>query len=131
MGIAITPSRRTAEGALRLVRERLAGMPYFLWDGSGDNPYFGMLGLADAVLVTADSVSMVSEAAASGKPVHIVDLDGGSVKFARFHAAMRDAGIARPFDGSIESWRYPPPDDTARAGEEIRRRLERRLDEVA
>jgi mitochondrial fission protein ELM1 len=83
------------------------------------------------VLVTADSVSMVSEAAASGKPVHIVDLDGGSAKFVRFHAAMRDAGIARPFVGSIESWRYPPPDDTARAGEEIRRRLERRLDEVA
>jgi uncharacterized protein len=131
MGLAITPSRRTAEKALRLVRERLAGVPYFLWDGSGDNPYFGMLGLADAVLVTADSVSMVSEAAASGKPVHIVDLDGGSAKFARFHAAMRDAGITRPFGGSIEAWRYPPPDDTARASEEIRRRLERRLDEVA
>jgi uncharacterized protein len=131
MGIAITPSRRTSEEALRLLSGRLAGMPYFLWDGSGDNPYFGMLGLADAVLVTADSVSMVSEAAASGKPVHIVDLDGGSAKFARFHAAMRDAGITRPFAGSIESWRYPPPNDTARAGEEIRRRLERRLDEVA
>jgi uncharacterized protein len=131
MGIAITPSRRTADQALRLLRERLAGMPHFLWDGSGDNPYFGMLGLADAVLVTADSVSMVSEAAASGKPVHIVDLDGGSAKFQRFHAAMRDAGITRPFTGAIESWRYPPTDDTARAGEEIRRRLERRLDEVA
>jgi uncharacterized protein len=131
MGIAITPSRRTSAAALRLLRERLAGMPHFLWDGSGDNPYFGMLGLADAVLVTADSVSMVSEAAASGKPVHVVDLDGGSAKFARFHAAMRDAGITRPFTGVIESWRYPPPDDTARAGEEIRRRLERRLAEVA
>jgi uncharacterized protein len=131
MGIAITPSRRTPEGALRLLRERLAGMPHFLWDGSGENPYFGMLGMADAVLVTADSVSMVSEAAASGKPVHIVDFDGGSAKFARFHAAMRDAGITRPFTGAIESWRYPLPDDTARAGEEIRRRLERRLDEVA
>src|SRR5690349_10405016 len=131
MGIAITPSRRTSQEALRLLGGRLAGMPYFLWDGSGDNPYFGMLGLADAVLVTADSVSMVSEAAASGKPVHIVDLGGGSAKFARFHAAMRDAGITRPFAGSIESWRYPLPDDTARAGEEIRRRLERRLAEVA
>ncbi len=131
MGIAITPSRRTPPEALRLLRERLAGMPHFLWDESGDNPYFGMLGLADALVVTADSVSMVSEAAASGKPVHIVDLDGGSAKFARFHAALRDVGITRPFTGAIESWRYPPPDDTARAGEEIRRRLERRLAEVA
>jgi len=131
MGIAITPSRRTSAQSLRLLRDRLAGLPHFIWGGVGDNPYFGMLGLADAVLVTADSVSMVSEAAASGKPVHVVDLDGGSAKFSRFHGAMRAAGITRPFTGTIETWRYPPPDDTARAAEEIRRRLERRFAEVA
>ena len=83
------------------------------------------------MLATADSVSMVSEAAATGKPVHIVDLDGGSEKFARFHEAMRDAGITRPFTGAIESWGYTAPDDTARAAAEIRRRLALRLAEVA
>jgi len=130
-GIAVTPSRRTGSENERLLRERLAGLPAFVWDGSGDNPYFGLLGLADAVVATADSVSMVSEAAATGKPVHIVDLDGGSAKFARFHAAMRAAGITRPFAGAIESWRYTPLDDTARAAAEIRRRLALRLPEVA
>jgi hypothetical protein len=130
-GIAVTPSRRTGPAAERLLRERLAGLPVFIWDGAGDNPYFGLLGLADAVLVTADSVSMVSEAAATGKPVHVVDLDGGSAKFARFHAAMRAAGITRPFAGAIEDWRCAPPDDTARAATEIRRRLATRLAEVA
>ena len=74
-------------------------MPAFIWDGSGDNPYFGMLGLADAIIVTADSVTMVSEAAATGKPVHVVALEGGSAKFARFHRAMAEAGITRPFRG--------------------------------
>jgi len=83
------------------------------------------------VLVTADSVSMVSEAAATGKPIHIVDLEGGSQKFARFHGAFRDAGISRPFAGTIERWRYAPPDDTERAAAEIRRRLTTRLAEVA
>jgi hypothetical protein len=130
-GIAVTPSRRTGDAAERLLRERLAGFPAFIWDGSGDNPYFGMLGLADAVLVTADSVNMVSEAAATGKPVHVIDLDGGSAKFARFHAAMRAAGVTRPFTGAIEAWRYEPPDDTAKAAAEIRRRLALRFAEVA
>jgi mitochondrial fission protein ELM1 len=130
-GIAVTPSRRTGSTNEQLLRERLAGLPAFIWDGTGDNPFFGLLGLADAVLVTADSVSMVSEAAASGKPVHIVDLDGGSEKFARFHGALRDAGITRRFTGAIESWRYTPPDDTARAAAEIRRRLALRFAEVA
>ena len=131
VGVAVTPSRRTAPGHVRMLRERLAGLPAFIWDGSGDNPYFGLLGLADAVLVTEDSVSMVSEAAATGKPVHVVALDGGSGKFARFHQRMREAGITRPFAGAIERWRYAPPDDTARAAAEIRRRLALRPAEVA
>jgi mitochondrial fission protein ELM1 len=129
-GIAVTPSRRTGAAHEQLLRERLGGRAY-VWDGGGENPYFGLLGLADAVVVTADSVSMVSEAAATGKPVHVVDLEGGSAKFGRFHQAMREAGITRPFTGAIESWSYAPPDDTARAAAEIRRRLALRLDAVA
>ena len=130
-GIAVTPSRRTGAAREATLRQRLAGLGAYIWDGAGENPYFGLLGLADAVLVTADSVSMVSEAAATGKPVHIVELEGGSGKFARFHRAMREAGITRRFAGAIESWRYAPPDDTARAAAEIRRRLTMRLAEVA
>jgi uncharacterized protein len=131
IGLAVTPSRRTGAEHARLLRERLGGQAAYVWDGSGDNPYFGLLGLADAVLVTADSVSMVSEAAATGKPVHVVDLEGGSAKFTRFHCAMRDAGITRPFTGAIERWSYAPPDDTARAAAEIRRRLAMRFAAVA
>jgi uncharacterized protein len=78
--------------------------------------------------VTADSVSMISEAAATGKPVHILSLDGGNAKFARFHAAMQAAGITRPFAGSIESWSYPIPDDTARAGAALRALVLSRLE---
>lgn len=122
-GLAITPSRRTAPERIALLRQKLEASSAYIWDGNGDNPYFGMLGLADAILVTADSVSMVSEAAATGKPVHVVELEGGSPKFTRFHRAMREAGITRPFTGAIENWRYAPPDDTPRAAAEIRRRL--------
>ncbi len=123
IGLAITPSRRTGAAQRAMLAERLAGLPAFIWDGTGDNPYFGMLGTADAIIVTADSVSMISEAAATGKPVHIVELEGGSRKFARFHEAMRQAGITRPFTGTLGQWSYAPLDDTARAAAEIRRRV--------
>ena len=124
----VTPSRRTGEAGLALLRQRLAGLPGAIWDGSGANPYYAYLAIADALLVTADSVSMVSEAAATGKPVHILGPSGGAsggprgggAKFARFHEAMREAGITRPFAGRIESWRYTPPDDTAQAGAALR-----------
>jgi len=112
----VTASRRTGAEGVALLRQRLAGLPAEIWEGTGDNPYYAYLAIADALLVTADSVSMISEAAATGKPVHIAELAGGDAKFARFHAAMREAGITRPFAGRIESWSYAPPDDTERAG---------------
>jgi uncharacterized protein len=118
--VVVTPSRRTGAAALALLRQRLGGLPGEIWDGTGDNPYYAYLAVADFLLVTADSVSMVSEAAATGKPVHIVELDGGDGKFARFHAEMRAAGIARPFAGRLESWSYTVPDDGARAGAAVR-----------
>ena len=65
-----------------------------------------MLALADAFVVTGDSVNMVCEAATTGKPVHVVDLKGGSAKFARFHESLRAAGITRPFQGRLERWSY-------------------------
>jgi uncharacterized protein len=118
--VLVTPSRRTGTAGLALLRERFADLPGLVWDGTGDNPYFAYLAAADALLVTADSVSMVSEAAATGQPVHVIELPGGDAKFARFHAAMREAGITRPFAGEIEQWSYMPPDDTARAGAALR-----------
>ena len=116
----VTPSRRTGAAGVELLRARLNNLPVAIWDGCGENPYFAYLAVADAFMVTVDSVSMISEAAATGNPVHILDLDGGNAKFARFHAAMQAAGITRPFSGRIEAWRYPIPDDTARAGAALR-----------
>jgi uncharacterized protein len=124
--LLVTTSRRTGAAGLTLLREKLTHLPASIWDGTGENPYFAYLALADALLVTADSVSMISEAAATGKPVHVVDLDGGDAKFARFHAAMRAAGITRPFCGRIEAWTYPVPDDTARAAAALRALVVRR-----
>jgi mitochondrial fission protein ELM1 len=121
--LLVTPSRRTGQAGEALLRERLAGLPAAIWDGTGENPYFAYLALADAVVVTEDSVSMVTEAASTGKPVYVIELPGGSRKFREFHRDMREAGITRRFDGALADWRYEVPNDTARAAAEIRRRL--------
>jgi len=59
---------------------------------------------------------MISDAAATGKPVHVIDLDDGGGEFDRFHEAIRAAGTTRPFSDRIESSSYRVPDDTACAG---------------
>jgi mitochondrial fission protein ELM1 len=121
--LAITPSRRTPAHARAAIASALAGLPVDIWDETGANPYLGYLAHADAIVVTCDSVNMVSEAAATGKPVHIVHLEGGSDKFWRFHAAMEAAGITRRFTGAGETWTYTPPGDMARIAHEVMRRL--------
>ena len=123
-GLLITLSRRTGAAADRRIREALGGTAAEIWNGQGENPFLGYLALADAVVVTCDSVNMISEACATGKPVYIAPLPGrGDSKFAAFHTTLFERGIARPFDGGLEHWTYPPFDETARVAAEVRRRM--------
>lgn len=122
-GLMVTPSRRTGEAQSRIIRDALRDKPAIMWDGTGDNPYFGFLGLADAVVVTCDSVNMVGEAAFTGKPVYVVELEGGSAKFRRFLDAVYASGAARPFVGRLESWEYEPLNATDVIAREIAARL--------
>ena len=127
-GLAITPSRRTGAENLKRITAPLAGSATDIWDGTGENPYFGILALADALIVTSDSVNMVTEACATGKPVHVFDLEGGSAKFSRFHEALRRKGMTRPFTGDLGDpgdRTHTPPDDMARAAAAVRALLTR------
>lgn len=126
VGVVVTPSRRTDPAALRALAARLPAGAAAVWDGSGENPYFAYLGLADHVVVTGDSVSMVSEAAATGRPVHVLALRGGGRKFRAFHRGLEQAGITRPFRGRLDTWTYDPPADTASVAAEVMRRLQSR-----
>lgn len=109
--LLVTPSRRTGQANLKILREVLKDVPAFVWDGTGANPYYGMLGLADEIVVTCDSVNMVSEAMATKRPVHVFDLPGGSEKFARFHDKLRERGLCQPFTGKMAPYRPAPPED--------------------
>lgn len=125
-GLMVTASRRTGAAQTRIVRECLDGKNALMWDGSGENPYFGFLGQADAIVVTSDSVNMIGEAAFTGKPVHVIELEGGSPKFRRFLDSIYAAGAARPFAGALESWDSKPLDATGEIAGAIRRALETR-----
>ncbi|NWG46186.1 MAG: mitochondrial fission ELM1 family protein [Alphaproteobacteria bacterium] len=127
-GFLLTGSRRTDPAALATIAAALPADRSFLWDGRGENPFFGFLAHADHVLVTEDSTNMITEAAATGRPVHLLPLAGGSAKFARLHAALMAAGHVRRFGGTLEG--PPPPGplaETARAADWLAQRLSARM----
>lgn len=122
-GLMITASRRTGATNEKIMRDTLSHPAISFWDGTGDNPYFGMLGWADTILVTEDSVSMTSEAISTGKPTYIVKMQGGSTRLDAFHKGLQDAGMTRIFNGKIENWEYTPPHDTQKVAKKIREYL--------
>ncbi|MFQ5508931.1 MAG: mitochondrial fission ELM1 family protein [Leptospirillia bacterium] len=123
-GLLVTASRRTGARAEAVLRQGLDIPECYFWDGSGENPYHGYLALADHIVVTCDSVMMASEAAATGSPVYVVQLEGEGGKFARFHDTLQRAGVSRPFTGHLETWRYAPLNDADAVAAEVRQRLE-------
>ncbi|MCC6788390.1 MAG: mitochondrial fission ELM1 family protein [Hyphomonadaceae bacterium] len=110
-----TLSRRTSQAARMQFRTWLAPHCAVFYEDEGANPYPAILGVADHIFVTADSVNMATEAAATGKPVHIIAVDGQLGKLARFHQSLARRGCARPFNGKLETWSYPPLLETDRA----------------
>lgn len=122
--LLVTPSRRTRVESLDALSKAIADTPHFVWDETGYNPYFAFLALADAIVVTEDSVNMVTEAAGTGKPVYVQAMPGRSTRLARFHALMRERGATRPFEGRLESWTYAPINDTEMVAARIREALD-------
>jgi len=123
VGVAVTPSRRTDPEATRVLADALTPLGGWVWDGSGDNPYFGMLALADAIVVTMDSVSMISEAVATTAPVMLAALPGRSRRKRLFADSLLAEGRVREFAGRYEAWPVAPLDDTPAAAAEMCRRL--------
>jgi uncharacterized protein len=69
--VVVTPSRRTPPALAGTVRTLCGRTGGWFWDGTGENPYIAILAHADHLVVTADSVNMLGEAAATGKPIHL------------------------------------------------------------
>lgn len=124
--LMVTVSRRTGQEATRALAESLDLTRAVLWDGRGDNPYRGWLGLADAIVVTSDSVNMATEACVTGKPVLIAHLPGGSPKFSAFHDLMAARGHTRRFEGALPDWTPAALDETGRVADLVRERLDAR-----
>jgi hypothetical protein len=130
-GIMITSSRRTPERLVSRLREAIRDTSTLFWDGGGPNPYADFLAQADAFLITADSVSMICEAAATGRPIHVFKPSGGGAKFDRFHAALAEYGATRPLTApgrALETWSYQPLHSADVIAAEIARRWRRRAE---
>ncbi|MFZ5655539.1 MAG: mitochondrial fission ELM1 family protein [Pseudomonadota bacterium] len=123
--VLATASRRTPAAFVDAMRRRLAGLPGLVWTGSvdGRNPYAALLGWADRIVCTADSVNMLSEAAATPAPLYVAGTARIRGRPGRFVQALAARGRIRALDDALAAFDVVPLRETARVAAQVRARL--------
>ena len=120
----VSVSRRTPRDGVSRLRHAFGTLPGVFWAGAEDgaNPYAGFLAWADRIVVTPDSVNMISEACATGKPVYTFAPRVIAGKLAGFHRELRASGHLRFIDESEQKPQPPPLTETREIAELVRAR---------
>uniref|UniRef100_A0A0E0DDX4 Uncharacterized protein n=1 Tax=Oryza meridionalis TaxID=40149 RepID=A0A0E0DDX4_9ORYZ len=128
--VRISFSRRTPHKVSDLILKEFSTHPkVYIWNGEGPNPHLGHLAWADAFVITADSISMLSEACSTGKPVYVVGTEHCRWKFSDFHNRLHERGAVRPFTGledMSDNRSYPPLNDAIDVAARVREVLAER-----
>ena len=124
--LLVLASRRTPAAMIDALRHALKHIPGLIWAGrdDGPNPYPCVLGWADRLVVTPDSVNMLSEACAVGCPVQTHVIVPLPDKIRRFHEALRSAHRLTDLDDRSAPTLQKPLRET----EMIARLLRERID---
>ncbi|PJK15378.1 nucleoside-diphosphate sugar epimerase [Lysobacteraceae bacterium NML07-0707] len=117
--LLISASRRTP-----VAWQKLLPMlrPARLWrdERDGRNPYPGLLAWADVIVCSADSVNMLSEAAATSAPLYVLGSEYLQGRPAQFLQHLQAQGRTRAFDGSLAAFAATPLRETARVAAQLR-----------
>lgn len=122
--VLATASRRTGATATEALAEALAGVPHRLrrWSDTGPNPLLGIMAWANLLVVSGDSVSMISEALVTDVPLFIAPLGDEGPRHRALHESLYAAGQARPLSAAPAPFPRAPLDETARIVAEIHAR---------
>ena len=124
--IVIIPSYRTPERIIKKAFNTF-GFNHLVIKTIDKKAYLSSLALADYIIVTCDSTSMISEAAVTGKPVYIAMMrpNRSIRRFKSFYNQFKELGIARELTDSIDSWSYNRLDEVNRIAPIIKEKMKK------
>ena len=122
--LIVIPSNRTPIKTIELAK-KFFSKEHLIIDRVDKNAYLSSLGVADYIIVTCDSSSMISEAALTGKPLYVAIIPPSKkdTRFQNFRKLFEKMNIIREFDKKLETWNYEKLDETKRIAYEIKSRL--------
>jgi len=89
--------------------------------------YLSSLKLADHIVVTCDSTSMISEAAITGKPIYVAQMPSikNNQRFKEFYNLFESLNITKNLDNSVENWNYQRLNETNRISGYIKDKIKK------
>jgi mitochondrial fission protein ELM1 len=125
--LLVTGSRRTPAWLADAARERFRQVPGLRWFGEADgpNPYPGLLAWADRLVVSPDSVNLLSEACATRAPVYVHMPGPVRGRHGEFLHELVTRARIRPMKFTPGDWPATPLRELPRVAAEVRRLLDR------
>ena len=119
------PSMRTPQRIIDKAKDFYNGDQIIISDVD-KKAYLSSLKLADHIVVTCDSTSMISEAAITGKPIYVAYMPAikNNYRFKKFFELFKSLDIIRNLDSSVESWDYKKLNETDRIAGYIEKRFQ-------
>jgi mitochondrial fission protein ELM1 len=123
--LLICGSRRSPPEWAPMMRDRYGSEGHLVWmdNSDGDNPYPGVLAWADRIVVSPDSVNMISEACATSVPVYVAEPDRATGRVRRFIQSLQQRGRLRAQTRDAEPFEVTPLDETWQVAKQVRARL--------
>ena len=124
--IIVVPSMRTPRESIDLAIKEMTDSGYVV-NKVDKQAYLSAYALADYVVVTCDSTSMISEAATSGKPIFVAHMKTkrNNYRFKRFFDLFKKMGITRDLEDKIETWSYNKHNEAQRIALELKIKIEK------
>jgi len=122
--VIIIPSMRTPKETIDLA-EREMGLCGYVVNKVDKQAYLSAYALANYVIVTCDSTSMISEAATSGKPIFVAHMKAkkNNYRFKRFFELFKQMGITRDLGEKVETWTYNKHNEAQRIALELKDKI--------
>ena len=124
--IVVIPSYRTPEEVIKKAYNTFS-INHYVVKRIDKKAYLSSLAIADYIIVTCDSTSMISEAAVTGKPVYMAMMKPQkSIKrFNKFYSQFKTLGIAKELTDSIDNWSYDKLDEVNRIAPLIKEKMKK------
>jgi len=118
------PSMRTPQNIINKAKEYFDYNQIIVQD-IDKKAYLSSLELADHIVVTCDSTSMISEAAITGKPIYVAQMPNikKNDRFQKFFQLFNSLNIIKNLENSVEKWSYKKLNETERISSYIKDQL--------